>query len=96
MSEEKIYELRQDVWTPAGFWRAGSKKTEKEWHEQFGDFHMPFCSEWFIDLSRYEEPFLKDELQDLINKVFGRKKINSITYKEAAREIAELWLKKSK
>lgn len=92
---EKLYELRQDVWTPAGFWRAGMKKTEKEWHQAFGDFYMPFCSEWFINLSEYKEPDSRDELQDLVNKVFERKKLNSISYKEAAREIAELWLKQN-
>lgn len=94
-TSEKMYELRQDVWTPAGFWKAGTIGTEKEWHDVFGDFHMAFCNEWFIDLSRYEEPSKRDELQELITKVFTRKSLNSISYKEAAREVAELWLKQN-
>lgn len=93
--QEPIYELRKDVWTPAGFWKAGSKATEKGWINAFGDFHICWASEWFIDLSKYEEPDTTDELRELVNKVFERKGLNSITYKDAAQEVAELWLKQN-
>jgi len=51
MSEEKIYELRADVWTPAIFCKAGTKNTEKGWIKTFGEFNIQWASEWFIDLS---------------------------------------------
>jgi uncharacterized protein YpiB (UPF0302 family) len=95
MCEEKIYELRTDVWTPAAFWKAGTRATEKEWIDAFGDFHIKWASEWFIDLSIQEEPHQKDALRELIDKVFKRKRLHSMTYKDAAQEVAELWLKRN-
>lgn len=95
MSEEKIYELRTDVWTPAGFWKAGTKGTEQYWKNVFGEFHIEWASEWFIDLSKHEEPLHKDELRKLVDSVFERKRLHSITYKDAAQEVAELWLKQN-
>jgi len=95
MSEEKLYELRADVWTPASFYRAGTQGTEKYWMNAFGDFHIEWASEWFIDLSIHEEPLQKDELRKLVDSVFERKKLHSITYKDAAQEVAELWLKQN-
>ena len=95
MSEEKIYELRTDVWTPAGFWKAGVKGSEQFWIKAFGDFHIEWASEWFIDLSKHEEPLQKDELRKLVDSVFERKRLHSLTYKDAAQEVAELWLKQN-
>jgi hypothetical protein len=93
MSEDKLYELRQDVWTPANYYKAGSKGTVKYWQKAFGYFNITWASEWFIDLSIQEEPLKKDELRNLIDSVFKRKRLNSLTYKDAAQEVAELWLK---
>jgi hypothetical protein len=95
MSEDKLYELRQDIWTPVYFIRAGFRKTEKEWVERLGKFNIKFASEWFIDLSKEINDPYKDDLQDLINSIFEKRNLNSISYKEAAREIAELWLKQN-
>ncbi len=95
MSEEKLYELRQDIWTPAYYIRAGFRKTEEEWRERLGEFNMKWSSEWFIDLSKKEESREVDELRELVDAVFKKKGLNSISYKEAAREVAELWLKQN-
>lgn len=94
MSEEKLYELRKDVWTPHHFWRAGMQRTEKEWQKEFGEFRMEWCGEWFLDLSK-QETKEEDELQLLINSVFERRHLYSISYKQAAAEVAELWLKQN-
>jgi uncharacterized protein YpiB (UPF0302 family) len=95
MSEDKLYELRKDVWTPHHFWRAGMQRTEKEWHKEFGEFNIKWASEWFIDLTAHEASLEKDELRMLIDSVFERKHLHSISYKEAAKEVAELWLKQN-
>ena len=96
MPEEKLYELRKDIWLPSGFWRAGLKKTKEEWFKEFGKFNMEWSQEWFIDLSFEEIIQERDELKELIESVFKRKGLHSISYKEAAREVAELWLKQNK
>lgn len=95
MSEEKIYELKRDIWTPAYFIRAGFRKTELEWKECLGEFNMEWSSDWFIDIQKQEEERPIDELKELIDAVFDEKNLNSISYKEAAREVAELWLKQN-
>lgn len=94
-TSEKIYELKQDIWTPSYYIRAGLRKTEKEWKERLGDFNMRWASEWFIDLEKQEEERPIDELNELVNSVFAAKGLNSISYKEAAKEVAELWLKQN-
>lgn len=96
MIEEKIYELRRDATTPNGYWRAGIKKTESEWRKEFGNENMTMWNSWFIDLSVRASITPKDELQTLANSVFDRYGLASITYKEAAMEVAELWLKQNK
>ena len=96
MSEEKIYELRTDIWTPAKYCKAGDKRTEKEWQKEFGHFNIEWASEWFIDLSELNNDEDKaDELSVLVDKIFERKRLHSLTYKEAAREVAESWLKQN-
>ena len=92
---EKIYELRADIWTPAFYIRAGKRATEKEWKEKLGDFNIEWESHWFINLSEPQEQYPIDELNELVDAVFKRKGLNSISYKDAAREIAELWLKQN-
>lgn len=95
MSEEKIYELKQDISTPCFYIRAGKQATESQWKERLGDFNIRWCSEWFYDLSIKEESKPIDELKELIEAVFSEKGLNSISYKEAAAEVAELWLKQN-
>lgn len=96
MSDEKVYELKKDIWTPAFFIRAGFRKTEKEWKERLGDFEMKWASDWFFDPSEKAEQQQINELNELIEAVFMEKGLNSISYKEAAKEVAEIWLKQNK
>lgn len=95
MSEETLYELRQDIWTPSFYIRAGLRKTEREWKDKLGDFNMEWASEWFIDLEKHADTRPVDELNELIKTVFSEKGLNSISYMVAAREVAELWLKQN-
>lgn len=95
MSTEKLYELKRDIWTPAFFIRAGFRKTEAEWKERLGEFNMKWSDDWFIDCSKIEEGARVDELYELVKTVFHEKGLYSITYKEAAQEVAELWLKQN-
>ncbi len=95
MSEDKLYELRQDINTPAHYIRAGKRATEEQWKERLGDFNMRWCSEWFIDTSIKEDNDSRDNLTMLIDEVFESKGLRSISYKEAAKEVAELWLKQN-
>lgn len=91
---EKIFELKRDVWYPGHYFRAGMRRTEAEWKEIFAFNDIRWESDWFIDLTKQEQDILlKDELGLIIEDVFSRKKLNSITYKEAARMVAEQFLK---
>lgn len=95
MSEEKIYELKQDIFTPCYYIRAGKRATERQWKEKLGEFNMNWCSEWFIDTSIKNIQPEVDELNELINKVFDKNNLRSITYKDAAKKVAEIWLKQN-
>lgn len=95
MSEEKIYELRQDAWTPSGFWRAGIRHTEAEWRQEFNDPKLIMWNDWFFDTSIVKEKDNCDELYQLVKNIFEKKGLHSISYKEAAAEVAELWLKQN-
>lgn len=96
MSEQKLYELKRDIWTPSIYIRAGFRKTEAEWKERLGEFDMKLASDWFIDVDKNEAERPIDELKELIDAVFSEKGLNSISYKEAAREIADICLKQNK
>lgn len=92
---EKIYELRRDARVPNGYWRSGMRKTHKEWAKEFSTSHLTLWNDWFIDCSKIEEPDSTNELYQLVKDVFEKKGLHSITYKEAACEVAELWLKQN-
>lgn len=96
MSEETLYELRKDAWTPSGYWRAGIKKTKKDWQKEFNNENLIMWNDWFINTSEVIEKKPVNELYQLVNDVFKSKGLNSISYKEAACEVAELWLKQNK
>lgn len=95
MSEDKLYELRKDAWTPSGFWRAGIKHTQAEWQKEFNDPNLTMWNDWFIKESIENEPALRDRLYKLVNDVFEKKGLYSISYKEAACEVAQIWLKQN-
>jgi hypothetical protein len=93
MPEEKIYELRADIWLPGAYYRAGERNTADGWRKQFNISDMRHESRWFIDLSKEDESTFPDELEKIITASFSRRNLNSISYKEAAREIALLYAK---
>lgn len=85
MSEELLYELRQDVTMPGHYWRAGIKKTKKEWMNLFNinSFQFGWATEWFIDLSPKDAEEV-DRVKQIVKEEFNRQNLISITYTEAA------------
>lgn len=94
-TSEKIYELRKDAWQPNGYWRAGIRKTQAEWCKEFNNPNLTMWNDWFLDTSKVEEKDDYDELYQLVKDVFEKKGLHSISYKEAACEVAQLWLKQN-
>ena len=96
MSEEKLYELLKDVTTPAKYWRAGQRETKQFWMKEFDMDYFCFkhSRDWFLDLTEQKEKVVVDELHELIQSVFAKKGLRSISYKEAAREVAEEYVKR--
>lgn len=85
---EKQYELKKDVSTPAGYWRAGSRKTEQEWRKEFNikpKYPFEWCKDWFIPPPE-EENYHIDEVKEVVRSIFENKGLASITYKEAAED----------
>lgn len=93
---DKLYELRRDIWTPVMYIKAGAQKTEAEWKDKLGEFNIQWESMWFIDLENEKDTRPIDELKELIDDVFKNRGLSSLSYKDAAREVAELWLKQNK
>ena len=96
MSDENKYELKKDIWTPDRFWRAGMRKNKEDWMKEFNLDEIEFkwsVNEWFLDLSEKKDEYTPDELYELITSVFTKRGLHSISYKEAAMEVASLWLR---
>lgn len=95
---DKLYELKKDVSTPAGYWRAGAKKTEAEWRHEF---HIPdstpfdWVREWFIDISPSKEKKL-DEIEEIVKLIFTKHQLHSISYRDAAIEACKECLNRFK
>jgi len=90
--EERMYELKKDVWTPGGYWRAGQKRPESEWRKEFnitGPFH--WAKDWFLDLTPPEVQE-KDTVKEIVKMVFEKHDLHSISYKEAAEEACRMCL----
>jgi hypothetical protein len=84
---EKTYELKKDVSMPGEYHRAGRILTGKEWAEIFPRMADMAWNEWFIDTSMVKEKTSSLDMADnIINDVFFRKGLHSISYKEAAKE----------
>ena len=98
MPEETLYELKKDVQIPGHYWRAGIRKTEKEWKEIFhmsDDYPFQWEREWFIDLRpQQEQP--TDGVADIVDEVFEKEGLKSISYKEAAAKAIRLALTRLK
>lgn len=83
------YELMQDINTPNGYWRAGTRKDRNEWEEIFpGCFDNNNSEDWFFDHNKYYSPLdmgdEKDEIAVHVRDVFDKLGLRSITYRRAA------------
>jgi hypothetical protein len=95
-----MFELKKDINTPDYYHRAGTKATKEEWEKifpkafQFGGTN----DEWFIDLSiKKDDTEQKEELVwNVVNDVFNRNGLHSISYKEAAVKSCQEYLRKAK
>lgn len=94
----KMFELKKDINTPDGYKRAGTKATREEWEKlfptafQFGGKN----DEWFIDLSiKQDDTEQKQNLiWDVVNDVFEKHGLHSISYKQAAVKSCQEYLRK--
>lgn len=73
---------------PGCYLRAGTRKTKEEWKVIFPNANIEWEREWFIDLSQKEPTFKKEKLDEIVDEIFESKGLHSLTYKEAAREVA--------
>ncbi len=96
----KMFELKKDINTPEMYKRAGTKATKEEWEKifpkafQFGDMN----EEWFIDLSiKQDDTEQKENLVwDVVNEVFEKNGLHSISYKQAAAKCCQEYFRKAK
>lgn len=96
----KMFELKKDINTPDCYKRAGTKATREEWEKifpnafQFGDRN----EEWFIDLSiKVDDTEQKENLVwDVVNEVFEKNGLHSISYKQAAVKCCQEYFRKAK
>ena len=97
MKEQNLqhqHELLKDISTPTTYIRAGVTFTGWEWELRLpGSMATLEYSFWFKDID--EEPpipacFLTEK-EKLINEVFARKGLKSISYKQAALEALNEW-----
>ncbi len=84
----KIYELKKDIVLPGGYYRAGTKKTAKQWQKEFGKITLDKEPEWFIDISKAQDKQEPSMLNAIIDEIFKQHGLYSITYKEAAAHVA--------
>lgn len=95
----KMFELKKDINTPDCYHRAGTKATKEEWEKlfpkafQFGGVN----DEWFIDLSIKQDDSEQKEnlIWDVINEVFEKHGLHSISYKKAAVKSCQEYLRKA-
>lgn len=90
-----MYELKKDISTPSAYFRAGEQRTKEEWEKEFPDCFAFHSNEWFIDLTEKTKPAREvDELWKIVNEVFDKMELRSISYKNAAKKCIELYIKK--
>lgn len=87
------FELKKDICTPDYYIRAGIKKTKKQWQKLFPDAFTFKSNEWFIDLSVKEKANVGIVVNDIVDGVFKKKGLHSITYKDAAVESIRIYAK---
>lgn len=81
---EKLFELRKDIDTPERYIRAGEQKTREEWEKIFPDAFKLSQDTWFIDMSKAKIKTENHIAWEIVNELFAKNGLKSITYKEAA------------
>jgi uncharacterized protein YecA (UPF0149 family) len=89
-NNETIYELRKDISTPEMYIRAGEQKTKSDWKKIFPRAFLVTFDQWFIDISEKQKPEESSERM-VVDAVFAKKKLHSITYKEAAVDAIKIY-----
>ncbi len=91
-----MYELKKDISTPNGYFRAGEQRTQEDWEKEFPNCFAFHSREWFIDLIEKQEPESEiDELWEIVNTVFDKMELKSISYKNAAKKCIEEYIKRN-
>jgi hypothetical protein len=83
---DEMYELRKDIFTPSGYIRAGVKKTSREWEAIFPICNCSGNTEWFIDIQNKPVEFFDAPEAVIVNYIFNKHGLASISYKQAALE----------
>lgn len=96
MPEETLYELRKDICMPGSYMRAGIQKTRKEWKILFPHIiNFDWEREWFLLLGVPNKQSV-DQIQEIVDEVFDKEGLKSISYKEAAAKAIRLALTRLK
>ncbi len=94
MKLDTPYELRKDIDVPGRYYPAGDRKTGSEWLTLFPDADViDEWDDWFIDTTTRPEP-ASDPILNLVNDVFDKRGLCSISYKEAAVACVKAWQEK--
>ena len=90
-----MYELKKDISHPGAYYRAGQQKSKEEWEAIFPNAFLLNSNEWFIDLSKLKtKEGQADLVKTVVNEVFEKHQLHSISYKEAAQEACREYLKR--
>lgn len=91
LDKSKLYELKKDISSPRGYWRAGIRKTLTDWETDMGGEISDWsANEWFYrveELEAQEKETGKDIIENLTNEIFSHLGLHSISYKEAANAV---------
>lgn len=88
---EPLYELIKDIDMPGRYIRAGARKTAAEWKKMFPEISWKFGHrEWFMGVPANNAPRQQPgRINEIINEVFDRHGLKSMSYKDACRKVVE-------
>ena len=93
-----LFELKKDIQTPDSYTRAGTIMTKQQWESKFPKcFSCGGNNQWFIDLEELHKENDNESKIDLawqvVNDLFEKNNLFSISYKSAAVECCKEYLK---
>lgn len=93
---ETVFELKKDINTPSEYIRAGEQKTKAEWEKMFPKSFIFNSNEWFIDMTPPEEfeSYRVSPEEAIVNEIFKKKGLHSMSYREAAIEAVVTYKKR--